>query len=140
MNFRFVTEIFCSESSITTCEAYLLWLLEQHHYHHRNKFWELVFSFVYFLNQSSGFDCKFTFIYLFFYFCISSFILKFEGFTLLQYVRHTTWPWAQIQTIPCTWLWIKKWLYLSAWRQNLWQWKINILFGINKKQNAIWHI
>ena len=67
MNFRFVTEIFFSESSIPTCEAYLLWLLEEHHHHHRNKFWELGFSFPYFLNQISGFDCKVTSLYIYIY-------------------------------------------------------------------------
>ena len=34
MNFRSVTEIFrLLDSSTPTCKAYLLWLLEQHHYH-----------------------------------------------------------------------------------------------------------
>ena len=61
MNFKSVTVIFCLlESSISSYKAYLLWLLEQHHYHHRNKFWELGFSFLYLLNQILGFDCKFS--------------------------------------------------------------------------------
>ena len=61
MNFRFVTEIFyLLDSSTPTCKAYLLWVLEQHHYHHRNKFWALGFSFFYLLNQISRYDCKFA--------------------------------------------------------------------------------
>ena len=117
MNFRFVTEIFFSESSIPTCEAYLLWLLEQHHYHHRNKFWELGFSFLYFLNQISGCDCKFTFFFFFFY--IKSWIvnglskiydaMKFEYWAVLFYF---IFDWFQVEWFIS--FYFQVWFYFEA--------------------------